>query len=135
LVPGDRAFLDDPDLTVRAAAAVALRAASDPATVDAARRALRTLVEGATAERHAGLRAAARLGNPTLAPRLFPFLAHPESETRRLTLLALAAVPPGLLGPGFLGAHLAAALDDADPDVRATAREIVNGERGTRNAG
>ena len=121
----DAAFLRDPDLALREAATVALRGATDPALVNAARRALRELVSGTAAERHAGLRAAARLANPTLAPRLLPFLAHDEPETRRLTLLALAAVPPGLLAPDFLAAPLREALRDPDPGVRVTAEKII----------
>jgi len=122
------ALLHDPDLAVRAAAAVALRAASDPVLVNGARLALRTLVEGDEAERHAGLRAAAAIGNPTLAPRLLPFLAHDEPETRRLTLLALAAVPPGLLPPTFLRDPLTALLADPHPGVRATAEAILQSD-------
>lgn len=121
----DLAFLSDRDLTVRAAAVAALRAASDPVLVDGARLALRLLVEGNAAERHAGLRAAAVIANPTLAPRLLPFLAHDEPETRRLTLLALAAVPPGLLPPTFLREPLLALLTDPDPTVRATAEALL----------
>ena len=121
----DSVFLSDPDLTVRAAAAVALRAASDPALVNGARLALRVLVEGNAAERHSGLSAAAILGNPTLAPRLLPYLAHDEPETRCLTLLALAAVPPGLLPPAFLREQVAPLLADSDPVVRVTAEAIL----------
>jgi HEAT repeat protein len=134
LRPDDAALLTDPDLRVREAAAVALRGADDPALVNAARRALRELVIGTAAERHAGLRAAARLANPTLAPRLLPFLAHEEPETRRLTLLAIAAVPPGLLAPDFLAAPLREALRDPDAGVRSVAEMIVNAECGVRNA-
>jgi HEAT repeat protein len=112
---------------VRAAAAVALRAAPDPVLVNGARLALRMLVEGNPAERHAGLRAAAAIANPTLAPRLLPFLAHDEPETRRLTLLALAAVPPGLLPPTFLRDPLLTLLTDPDPGVRATAAALLPG--------
>lgn len=122
----DLALLHDPDLTVRAAAVVALRAASDPALVNGARLALRILVEGDAAERHAGLRAAAVIGNPTLAPRLLPFLSHDEPETRRLTLLAIAAVPPGLLPPTYMRDLLAPLLGDPDPSVRATAEAILH---------
>jgi hypothetical protein len=122
----DLALLHDPDLMVRAAAVVALRAASDAVLVNGARLALRTLVEGDAAERHAGLRAAATIGNPTLAPRLLPFLAHAEPETRRLTLLALAAVPPGLLPATFLPDLLTPLLADPDPGVRATAEAILH---------
>jgi HEAT repeat protein len=122
----DLVLLQDPDLTVRVAAVVALRAASDAVLVNGARIGLRRLVEGDAAERHAGLRAAAAIGNPTLAPRLLPFLKHDEPETRRLTLLALAAVPPGLLPPTFLPDLLTPLLADPDPGVRATAEAILH---------
>ncbi len=124
----DLTFLSDPDLTVRVAAVVALRAASDSALVNGARLALRALVEGQPAERHAGLRAATAIGNPTLAPRLLPFLTHDEPETRRLALLALAVVPPGLLPPTFLREPLTTLLTDPDPGVRATAEAILHSD-------
>jgi HEAT repeat protein len=111
----------DPVLAVRAAAAVALRGASDPALVQRARLALRELIRGDAAARHAGLRAAAALANPTLAPRLAPFLAHADPETRRLCVLALAAIPPGWLASRLLETWRAAALADPDPGVRAAA--------------
>lgn len=111
----------DPALAVRMAAAVALRGASDPALAQRARLALRDLVRGEAAERHAGLRAAAALANPTLAPRLAPFLAHTEAETRRLAVLALAAIPPGWLAPTRLREWRDLALADPDPGVRGAA--------------
>ena len=121
----DAPLLRDADLAVRAAAAVACRASADLALVNAARLALRELVQGSIPERHAGLRAAARLANPTLAPRLLPLLADPDPETRRLTLVVLAAIPPGLLEPTYLLAPARHALDDVDPGVRAAARAVL----------
>lgn len=114
-------LFDDPVLVVRAAAAIALRGASDPALAQRARLALRDLVRGEGKERHAGLRAAATLANPTLAPRMAPFLTHDDAETRRLTVLALAAIPPGWLAPALLRAWRAVVLGDPDPGVRAAA--------------
>jgi len=111
----------DPALAVRAAAAVALRGASDPALAQRARLALRDLVQGEGEERHAGLRAAAALANPTLAPRLALFLTHAEAEIRRLAVRALAAIPPGWLAPTLLRAWREPLLADPDPDVRAAA--------------
>ena len=125
LVAAPSALFHDPDLTVRENVAVAFRAADDPALVNRARLALRDLVLAAPPARYAGLRAAARLANPTLAPRLVTFLTDPDPETRRLTLLALAAVPPGLLHHDFLSSTARAVLDDADPDVRALAETIL----------
>jgi HEAT repeat protein len=120
------ALLADADLEVRAAATVVLRAAADPVVVQAARVALRDLVTSPeVAVRHAGLRAAAGIANPTLAPRLLPFLDDPDPETRRLTLLALAAVPEGLLAPALLRGHAEAALADPDPGVRDAARTLL----------
>lgn len=122
------ALLTDRDLEVRAAAAVVLRASADPEVVQAARLALRELVLSPDlAVRHAGLRAAAGIANPTLAPRLLPFLDDPDPESRRLALLALAAVPRGLLAPAFLRDHAEAALSDPDPGVRAAARMFIAG--------
>ena len=126
LRPEHARLLRDPDLEVRAAAAVVLRAAADPALVNRARLALRELVLGSLPERHAGLRAAAEIANPTLAPRLLPYLSDPDPETRRLTLLALAAVPPGLLAPDFLRPPAQAALADPDAGVRAAAEMVLN---------
>lgn len=114
-------LFDDPALVVREAAAVALRGASEAAVARRARSALRDLVRGAGAERHAGLRAAAALANPTLAPRLAPFLAHDEAETRRLAVLALAAIPPGWFATALLRAWREPLLSDPDPGVRAAA--------------
>ena len=126
LQPGHAALLGDPDLEVRVAAATVLRASADPTLVDAARRGLRDLVLSPDlTTRHAGLRAAAELANPTLAPRLLAFLGDPDPETRRLTLLALAAVPDGLLAPDFLRNHAATALEDPDPAVRAAAQNLL----------
>jgi HEAT repeat protein len=120
------ALLADADLEVRVAATVVLRASADPDVVQAARVALRELViSPELAVRHAGLRAAAGIANPTLAPRLLPFLDDPDPETRRLTLLALAAVPRGLLAPALLRNHAAAALTDPDPGVRDAARTLL----------
>lgn len=115
-------FFTDPALVVREAAAVALRGASDPAVAQRARLALRALVRDEAAERHAGLRAAAALANPTLAPRLAPLLVHAEAETRRLAVLALAAIPSGWLAPARLHEWRDPALSDPDPGVRAAAR-------------
>ena len=70
-------LLRDPDLAVRMAATVVLRAAADPAVVNCARLALRDLVMGSLPERHAGLRAAAEIADPTLAPRLLHYLDDP----------------------------------------------------------
>lgn len=111
----------DPALTVRAAAAVALRGATDPALVRLARLTLRELVRGEEHERRAGLRAAAALANPTLAPRLLPLLDHPDAETRRLTVLALAAITPGWLGPALLHERMSVVLHDPDAGVCAAA--------------
>jgi len=111
----------DQALEVRAAAAVALRGAIDPLLAQQARLALRDLIRGEAAERHAGLCAAAALANPTLAPRLVPFLAHAEAETRRLAVLALAAIPPGWFAPPRLREWRTVALADLDPGVRAAA--------------
>lgn len=110
---------------VRAAAAVVFRSSPDPALINRARLALRDLVFSPPPARYAGLRAAARLANPTLAPRLLPLLADADPETRRLTVLALAAVPPGLLPPGFLSAHAAVALADSDHGVRVAAATLL----------
>lgn len=119
-------LLADADLEVRAAATVVLRASADPEVVQAARVALRELVVSSELPvRHAGLRAAAGIANPTLAPRLLPFLDDPDPETRRLTLLALAAVPKGLLAPALLRTHAEAALTDPDPAVRAAAQTLL----------
>lgn len=114
-------LFDDPALVVRAAAAIALRGASDPALAQRARLALRDLVRGEAVARYAGLRAAAALANPTLAPRMAPFLTHADAETRRLTVLALAAIPPGWLAPALLREWRAVALADPDAGVRAVA--------------
>jgi HEAT repeat protein len=120
------ALLADADLEVRVAATVVLRASADPELVQAARVALRELVISPDlAVRHAGLRAAAGIANPTLAPRLLPFLDDPDPETRRLTLLALAAVPRGLLAPALLRDHAEAALADPDPGVRDAAQTLL----------
>ena len=121
LTAGHAPLFGDPALTVREAAAVALRGASDPALVGRARLALRDLFRGDAAARHAGLRAAAALANPTLAPRLAPSLTHAEAETRRLTVLALAAIPSGWLAPALLREWRAVALADPDPGVCAAA--------------
>jgi HEAT repeat protein len=115
----------DPDLGVRTAAAVVFRAAADAALANRARLALRELVLGNLPERHAGLRAAAELANPTLAPRLLHYLDDPDAETRRLTLLALAAIPPGLLVPDFLRLRAQAALNDPDAGVREAAENVL----------
>src|SRR5919107_195890 len=112
------ALFHDPDLGVRTAAAVVFRAAADAALANRARLALRELVLGSLPERHAGLRAAAELANPTLAPRLLHYLDDLDAETRRLTLLALAAIPPGLLASDFLRRPAQAALNDPDAGVR-----------------
>ena len=126
LQPEHAVLLSDADLEVRATAVAVLRCAAEPTLVEAARRGLRDLVLSPDlATRHAGLRAAATLANPTLAPRLLAFLGDPDPETRRLTLLALAAVPDGLLAPGFLRGHALAAADDADAGVRAAARALL----------
>lgn len=123
-------LLRDPVPAVRAAAVVVFRAAADPALVNGARLALRDLLLGGDpAARHAGLRAAAALANPTLLPRLLPFLADPDPETRRLTLLACAAAPPGLLPAHFFSKPATAALDDPDPGVRAAARALLAAAR------
>ena len=125
LRPHHGTLLHDPDLELRLTAAIVLRASPDPALVEAARCGLRDLVLASDLPtRHAGLRAAAHLANPTLAPRLLGFLADPDPETRRLTLLALAAVPPGLLAPNFLRDHAQAATADPDPAVRAAAQAL-----------
>lgn len=118
-------FFTDPALVVREAAAVALRGASDPAVAQRARLVLRALVRGEAAERHAGLRAAVALANPTLAPRLAPFLAHAEAETRRLAVLALAAIPPGWLAPARQREWRDPLLADPAPGVCAAARRWV----------
>lgn len=126
LRPDHATLLHDADLAVREQAAAVLRASADPSLVEAARRGLRDLVLSPDpATRHAGLRAAAALANPTLAPRLVVFLADPDPETRRLTLLALAAVPEGLLAPAFLRGHAMAALADPDARVREAARALL----------
>ena len=120
------ALLADADLDVRVAATVVLRASANPELVQAARVALRELViSPELAVRHAGLRAAAGIANPTLAPRLLPFLDDPDPETRRLTLLALAAVPKGLLAPALLRGHAETALADPDTGVRAAAQTLL----------
>lgn len=120
------ALLTDADLAVRAAATVVLRASADLDLVQAARLALRDMVTAPElAVRHAGLRAAAGIANPTLAPRLLPFRDDPDPESRRLVLLALAAVPHGLLAPTLLRDHAERALRDPDPDVRAAARALL----------
>lgn len=119
-------LLRDPAPTVRARAAVVFRSSPDPALVDGARLALRDLLLGGDVEaRRAGLRAAAALANPTLLPRLLPFLGDPDPETRRLTLLALAAPPPGLLPAHWLAAPAEAALADPDAGVREAARALL----------
>lgn len=127
LQPRHTALLHDPDLELRLTAAIVLRASPNPTLVEAARRGLRDLVLAPDLPtRHAGLRAAAQLANPTLAPRLLGFLADPDPETRRLTLVALAAVPPGLLAPTFLRDHAQAATADPDPTVRAAAHALLD---------
>ena len=110
---------------VRAAAAVAFRASPDPALVQGARLALRELITGNREARHAGLRAAAALGSPFLAPRLLPYLDHPDAETRRLALLALAAPPLILMDRALLESAASGALDDPDAGVREAARELL----------
>jgi HEAT repeat protein len=122
------ALLRDADLRLRTAATVVLRASADLELVQAARLALRELVTSPElAVRHAGLRAAAGIANPTLAPRLLPFLDDRDPETRRLVLLALAAVPKGLLAPDLLHRHAETALADPDAGVRAAARVLFDG--------
>jgi HEAT repeat protein len=122
------ALLADADLEVRTAATVVLRASADLELVQAARLALRELVMSPEVTvRHAGLRAAAGIANPTLAPRLLPFLDDPDPESRRLALLALAAVPQGLLAPDFLRGHAQAALADPDAGVRDAAQALIAG--------
>ncbi len=128
LLPEDLPLLAAPTLPVRVAALLAFRAAADPTLVHAARRELRLLIEGTDAERYAGLRAAAQIANPTLAPRLLASLAHPDPETRRLTLLALVAVPAGFLGPAFMENVFGTALADPDPAVRDLAAALQRGD-------
>lgn len=111
----------DPVLAMRAAAAVALRGATNPTLVRLARLALRDLMRGADHERRAGLRAAALLANPTLAPRLLPLLSHPDAETRHLTITALAAIPRGWLGTALLRERASTLLADPNAGVRAAA--------------
>ena len=118
-------LLRDPAVVVRAAAAVAFRASPDPALVQGARLALRELITGDREARHAGLRAAAALGSPYLAPRLLPYLDHPDAETRRLALLALAAPPVILMDRALLESAASGALDDPDAGVREAARELL----------
>jgi len=126
LVGEHAALLHDADLEVRTLAAIVLRASPNPSLAEAARLGLRDLVlSPELAQRHAGLRAAAALANPMLAPRLLPFLTDPDAETRRLVLLALAAVPRGLLAPTLLREHAAAALADPDAGVREAARTLM----------
>lgn len=125
LTAADAALLDDPDLEVRAAAAVALRASPDPALANGARRALRGLLAGPRPARHAGLRAARDLANPFTIPRLFPFLDDPDSATRRLALRAIAVPTLGLVAPALLVARVAPLAHDPDPAVRATARALL----------
>ncbi|HET8627232.1 MAG TPA: hypothetical protein VFL91_07425 [Thermomicrobiales bacterium] len=117
-------LLTDPAAEVREAAAVAFRVSADPALVNGARLALRDLLLGDRDERRAGLRAAAELANPYTAPRLLPFLADPDPETRRLTLLALAAPPPGFVAPRLLCDAAATGLADPDAGVRAAAARL-----------
>ncbi len=119
-------LVHDADLAVRTQAVVVLRASPNPLLAEAARRGMRDLVlSPELAHRHAGLRAAALIANPTLAPRLFPFLTDPDPETRRLALLALAAVPHGLLAPMLLREHAATALADPDAGVREAAQALM----------
>ena len=118
-------LLHDADSGVRAAAAVAFRASPDPALVQGARLALRELLTGDREARHAGLRAAAALGSPFLAPRLLVYLDHPDAETRRLVLLALATPPLILMDRSLLTAAAGRALDDPDAGVREAARELL----------
>ena len=118
-------LLHDADAGVRAAAAVAFRASPDPALVQGARLALRELLTGDREARHAGLRAAAALGSPFLAPRLLAYLDHPDAETRRLALLALAAPPIILMDRSLLESAAGGALDDPDAGVRESARELL----------
>ena len=125
LAPEHAAAFADTAPEVRAAAAVVFRSSPDPALINRARLALRELVFSPPPARYAGLRAAARLANPTLAPRLLPLLADADPETRRLTLLALAAVPPGLLPPDFLRTHATTSLADPDRGVRAAAEILL----------
>ena len=118
-------LLNDADTAVRAAAAVVFRASPDPALVQGARLALRELLTGDREARHAGLRAAAALGSPFLAPRLLPYLDHLDAETRRLTLLALAAPPLILMDRLLLESAARGALDDPDAGVREAAGELL----------
>src|SRR5947209_14472551 len=118
-------LLRDPELAVRAAAAVAFRASPDPALANGARRALRDLITGDLASRYAGLRVAATLANPFTIPRLLPFLQDPDPETRRLTLLALATPPPGLVAPVLVEAAARPLLADPEPGVRDAARDLL----------
>ena len=126
-------LLHDTDADVRAAAAVAFRASPDPALVQGARLALRELITGNREARHAGRRAAAALGSPCLAPRLLLYLDHPDAETRRLTLLALAAPPLILMDPSLLESAARGALDDPDAGVREAARELLAAVRREAN--
>lgn len=124
----EAATLWDPAPSVRAAAAVAFRASADPVLAECARAALRDLLTSdVAATRHAGLRAAAALANPFLAPRLLPFLAHPAPATRRLALLALAALPHdlGLFTPVLVREPALALLDDPDGGVRDAADRLI----------
>lgn len=116
---------DDPDPVVRAVAAVVYRTSPDAAIVERARLTLRELLAGDDAARHAGLRAAARLGNPFTIPRLFQFLDHPDPETRQLALAAIAAPDPGLVAPEFLRARVEPLLADPVLDIRVAARRLV----------
>ncbi len=130
LTPEQADLLNDADTEVRAAAAVAFRASPDPALVQSARLALRELLTGDWEARHAGLRAAAALGSPFLAPRLLPYLDHPDAETRRLTLLALAAPPLILMDRSLLESAAGGALDDPDAGVREAAHVLLAVLRG-----
>lgn len=125
LTAAHAALLHDPEVAVRAAAAVAFRVSSDPALVNGARLVLRDLILGDHPARYAGLRAAATLASPFLAPRLLPFTHDPDPETRRLALLALAQIPPGLVAPALLARAAQAGIDDSVAAVREAARQLL----------
>lgn len=117
--------LGDPRATVRAAATVTFRASPDAALAHRARQVLRELLHGSTAERRAGLRAAIRLANPFSIPRLFGFLEHPDAETRRLTIAAIAVPHLGLLAPDLVRGRIEPLLSDPEAAVRAAARRAL----------